>query len=755
MQPPHRRVPLLGAPCVLSIVATTVGGSVGAVVADGALMLGAIALVVAGIAAFYSRRGWPDRVHLSATMLASVAVLAEVFASSDPRPHDLSPTTWVALLLSLVLFSAGVLWEALPTVPPVNRGRAMLDSSLAASLIAFALWNLLLIVGVQPRLPVQQTAVISLLLLVFIPTAFAAAGLVNDPTDGRMKSLVVACVSMVLAAIIGIIASAAALPSWLVLVAAMGALGAVAHALMTASTGVRPEIDLLERFSRRTRVLMVVFGLYISSVGIAMFLSSDHLLMGVATLVVLVLAVAMQALSSRENLALHRRLSAQVEYLASSEDRFRTLAWTDELTGLLNRRSFVDRLESELAAPRPFAVLFVDLDRFKEINDTLGHDAGDELLIEVGNRISSMLGDGVSAARFGGDEFCLLVPNVGSERAAIRTGERVLEALSEPVLVAGLETFVAASVGIALSEEVSTPTQLLSDSDAAMYEAKASGRRRVALFDQRLRQRSAERLRVANELPRAIRNELEVHYQPVVDLDGGAVVGFEALVRWQHPERGLVPPSEFIEVAEDTGQIVALGASVLQVACLQLGTWIRSGLVPRDATIAVNLSPRQLGDSGLAACIADTLVTSGLETANLILEITESALMADGADIDAVIAGLWETGIRFSVDDFGTGYSSLSYLKRFPVHALKIDRSFVDGIAEDEDDMVIVDAVVSLAKSLGLDCVAEGIERETQFEYLHTIGCTHAQGFFIARPMAARETSEWLATRTSARKQPV
>ena len=426
-------------------------------------------------------------------------------------------------------------------------------------------------------------------------------------------------------------------------------------------------------------------------------------------------------------------------------------ATRDSLTGLLNRRSFVDRLEAELTRNATSAVLFIDLDRFKEINDTLGHGAGDQLLVELGARIERVAGGSTFTARFGGDEFVLAVIDASEEGAVVALGARILKVLAEPVVLGGTPTFVSGSIGIARSEANSTSAQLLSDADAAMYVAKATGRNRVAVFDSHLREQATQRLQTTNELHHAVdSDELVTYFQPIIRLTDDSVAGFEALVRWRHPVRGLLAPDAFLDIADDTGLIVPMGLAVLLSSCEQLGAWIRSGAVPGDTTMAVNLAPRQLADPCLVENVKDAIARSGIEPGSLVLEITESALMSEGSDIDVAVSALREFGVQFAVDDFGTGYSSLTYLKRFPVQVLKVDREFVDGLPTDSGDVVIVNAVVGLANALGLRCVAEGVEEPAQADYLRGIGCLYGQGYLFARPMSPADSDRWLADRRCA-----
>jgi len=522
------------------------------------------------------------------------------------------------------------------------------------------------------------------------------------------------------------------------------------RALLTQSTGTRPEVDVLARLERRRRVVNFLHLLYVLSLVVAMWTTTRHEVMGTLAALVLVLAFVTQHAAGRENLDLHRQLATRLAELEVSEERLRLLASTDELTGLFNRRCFVELLDEHLARRHRCGLLFIDLDRFKEINDSLGHDAGDEVLTQVSARLRATLGPTATIGRFGGDEFVVLLPDTSVDGAAEAWGRRLLSVLSKPTTVKGVETFLAASIGVSQSEPDSTAGGLLREADVAMYAAKDQGRNRVAAFDPAMLAQAEERLYVANELHRGLDSgEFEPYFQPIVEVHGGQLRGFEALVRWNHPARGVLAPGAFLDAAEDTGLIVPMGAQVLQAACSILGEWTRRGLVAPDVGVAVNLAPRQLLDQGVVALVSAAIVEAGIEPERLTLEITESALMSDGVEVDLVVRQLRDLGVRFSVDDFGTGYSSLTYLKRFPVDVIKIDRDFVDGLPDDGGDAVIVDVVIGLARALGLTTVAEGVERHEQLEYLRERGCARVQGYLVAEPLPVSAVEAWLDDRAA------
>jgi diguanylate cyclase (GGDEF)-like protein len=416
----------------------------------------------------------------------------------------------------------------------------------------------------------------------------------------------------------------------------------------------------------------------------------------------------------------------------------------DALTGLPNRALFTDRLQHALTQGRrrgtQCGVIFLDLDRFKTVNDSLGHTAGDELLVALARRIDESLRSADTAARLGGDEFAVLLEDLSSVDEAMLVADRIDAALDEPVVVQGREVFMKASVGIAVGQPGTGATELLRQADVAMYRAKADGKGRVRIFEASMQDEVVERMELEGELQRAIeRDEIDVHYQPVIALDGKTLAGFEALARWTHPERGLVPPPHFIPLAEENGSIVQLGRQILRTACRQAARWERELPTPPDAPriMSVNLSGRQLEDPNIVADVAAALADSGLSAASLVLEITETVLMHDTEATIARLTALKQLGVRLAVDDFGTGYSSLRYLRRFPIDILKMAKPFVDGLdAGDDEGRALARAIVDLATSLKLACIAEGIEAGAQADVLHELGCGLGQGFHFSRPMA-------------------
>jgi diguanylate cyclase (GGDEF)-like protein/PAS domain S-box-containing protein len=433
-----------------------------------------------------------------------------------------------------------------------------------------------------------------------------------------------------------------------------------------------------------------------------------------------------------------RRLEAELAHQATH----------DALTDLPNRALLLDHLELALVRAerdrKLVALLFLDLDRFKQVNDSFGHDTGDQLLIWIADRIVEALRPADTVARLGGDEFVVLCEDVDDEHHAVAIAQRVVAAIeSAPFVIRGLDLPMTASVGIALSpgEDQAHPEALLRDADAAMYRAKDQGRARLELFDESMRQRAAQRLALADELSRSIgggteNGDIAVHFQPCVHLETGRVISVEALARWEHPERGLLPPSEFISLAEETGLIVDLGLRVLAEACSQARSWYDT-LGVGAPRVHVNLSARQLISADLPLLVQQVLRDTRLPADRLCLEITESVLMDDAATVMETLRGLKEIGLSLAIDDFGTGYSSLSYLRRFPVDVLKVDRTFVDGLGPDPEDSAIVAAIVSLASTLELETVAEGVETPEQLDRLRALGCTAAQGFLFSRPVPA------------------
>ena len=431
------------------------------------------------------------------------------------------------------------------------------------------------------------------------------------------------------------------------------------------------------------------------------------------------------------------------------EERTRYEALHDPLTGLPNRSLFLDRLGRALANSErrqtSVAVIFLDLDQFKLVNDSLGHAAGDELLAAVAPRLEQGLRPSDTIARFGGDEFAVLA-DVRTERDAIRVAERIRTALSRPFKLRQREHFVSASMGISLGRGEKAPEAMIRDADAALYRAKERGRGGYEIFDSAMRARAVEHMRIENDLRRALdRDELELHYQPIVGLREGSIVALEALLRWRHPEYGLTSPTSFIPVAEESQLIIPVGRWVIEEACNSVAEWQEMQPDAAPVRIAVNLSGRQIGDPQLLPTVSAAIEASGIDPATLSLELTESVLFEESGVSERVMRSLRGVGVRLMLDDFGSGFSSLGYLKRFPLDGIKLDRSFIENVADGLTDAQIVKAVVEMARALGLEIVAEGVETADQLAAVRGLGCHQAQGFYFMPPLPAEEVPGVLA----------
>jgi diguanylate cyclase (GGDEF)-like protein len=458
----------------------------------------------------------------------------------------------------------------------------------------------------------------------------------------------------------------------------------------------------------------------------------------------------LQAFAEHASLALND--ARTVEALRQTLGEAVHQASHDPLTGLVNRTVILQRLEELLAGPDVdgVAVLFVDLDRFKLVNDSLGHDVGDSVLVETARRLQRCVRPGDVVGRHAGDEFVVLCAGLHGEVDALGLADRICREIAVPMRVPARELVVTASVGVARGVRGVTADELLRDADVAMYQAKERGRDRTELFGRSMRARMMERVDLEHALRQAILSEeFRLHFQPTLDLRTGRPLLVEALIRWEHPTRGLVRPDQFIPVAEDTRLIVPIGSWALREACRQVAEWRRSTPALAELGVSVNLSACQFGDDRLVEVVGEALAATGLEPSALWLEITETAVMDDVAATVRTLASLKRLGVRLAIDDFGTGYSSLSYLKRFPVDVLKVDRSFVDGIGTDAEDTAIVKAVVRMAQALGKGVVAEGIEHEAQLAELRALGCEAGQGFLFSRPQAPEDLHAWLVARLS------
>ena len=437
---------------------------------------------------------------------------------------------------------------------------------------------------------------------------------------------------------------------------------------------------------------------------------------------------------SQSDLTNHRQVEAQLIHQVLH----------DNLTGLPNRALFMDRLGFALGRARrrfapTFAVLILDIDRFKVINDSLGHKVGDLLLVELSRRLAKVLRPGDTIARWGGDEFTILLDELTEESAATEIAERLQRELELPFKLEEQEVFTSASIGVAISStEYQRPEEILRDADTAMERAKAQGKGQKIVFEGSMRAKAKEMLQIENDLRRALeRNEFVVHYQPIIDLVSGAVTSFEALVRWQHPTRGFIPPNDFIPLAEETGQIVPLGLWVMREACAQLRRWRDTTNMAPLLSMCVNLSVRQLTQPDLVEQIRHVVRENCLQPGSLKLEITETGVMKDVEGAIIVLNQLRDSGVEFCVDDFGTGHSSLGYLQRLPIKMLKIDRSFVSRLNRTNKDGDLVCTIIELARRLELKVVAEGVETEEQLSILRELKCQYAQGYLFSKPIAS------------------
>lgn len=447
----------------------------------------------------------------------------------------------------------------------------------------------------------------------------------------------------------------------------------------------------------------------------------------------------------------YQRLSEEMAERLRVEQRLEFLAYHDPLTGLPNRALLQDRMQQAIDEAKReqlgVAVLLLDLDQFKTINDSMGHDAGDQLLRASAQRLRAALRESDTVGRLGGDEFLILLKGIHDHTCIERRLQALQQALAAPLPVDGAELRVSASFGVALYPDHGTALgSLQRHADTAMYRAKADGRNCWRFYDPSMQDDVQDRLRLQSGLAVALeRGEFELHFQPQIELASGRLVGAEALLRWRLPDGRLMPPAQFIPVAEESGLIVRIGEWALREACRQARRWPE--IEGRAPWVAVNLSALQFGENGLEALVRSALSDSGLPPQRLDLELTESILISDPARVLATVTRLKQLGVALSIDDFGTGYSSLSYLTRFPVDRLKIDRSFLQDLGQRGRNQLIVEAIIGLARNLGLDCVAEGVETETAAELLRHLGGSHAQGYHFARPMSAEEMLAFVSAR--------
>tara|TARA_Y100000782_G_scaffold31883_1_gene35351 strand:- start:41198 stop:43174 length:1977 start_codon:yes stop_codon:yes gene_type:complete len=434
----------------------------------------------------------------------------------------------------------------------------------------------------------------------------------------------------------------------------------------------------------------------------------------------------------------------------AQEEKIHYQAYHDGLTGLPNRSLLMDRIEHDLELAKRTAhvssLLFVDLDRFKRVNDTMGHDVGDRLLEEVAERLKSIVRASDTISRFGGDEFVVYLADISGPEDAVLVAEKIVESLSNPFDLNGFEVFAGASVGIALApNDADRPDELLRLADLAMYKAKESGRNQYHFFALKMQDKVNRKLALENLMRKALdNNEFEVFYQPIIDSVSKEIFGFEALARWKQPDEGMIPPSEFIPVAEESGLIAPIGEWVLEQACHDISV-LDSGHGNGKLHLSVNVSSRQYPLGFNAASLNNILVKTGFSGHLLSLELTESILLEDDPDLLQWLSDFKELGVNLSIDDFGTGYSSLSYLKRFPINVLKIDQAFIADLNKEDDSASLVKAIIAMARSLNMNVIAEGVELQYQVELIEHLTCHYMQGYYFAKPMSIAELTEWIA----------
>jgi len=452
------------------------------------------------------------------------------------------------------------------------------------------------------------------------------------------------------------------------------------------------------------------------------------------------------------SIAVLARVIIAVRSNATLQARLITSAQTDALTGLPNRSLMLEHVDTALRTAwrdsRQPTVLFIDVDRFKNINDSLGHSAGDDVLVAVAERLRMVLPSHCVVGRISGDEFVVLDPQSKGPSEAMVLADRVLESFHEPLALRQGDVFVSASIGVSTYRPSVTNNadDLLRHADTAMYRAKESGRNCVAIFDESMLASVTQRLAVETALYRALeRRELRLVHQPIIDVSLGEVVGFEALMRWDREDGSTVSPAEFIPIAEETGIIVPIGSWALLEALTHLSEWIAAGVSPRDATMAVNVSPRQLSDPNFVNVVSEALTRAHIPARQLWLEVTESVMIAQPDQALSTLTKLGDLGVRVAIDDFGTGYSSLSLLQKFPIHRLKIDRSFINGVADNDDARSLVRTIIAMCESMNLDMVAEGVESVRQLQVLGELRCLKAQGYLISHPVAPEAMASTVA----------
>ena len=674
---------------------------------------------------------------------ASIAIT--VFAAVIPLGVALSPTNSAfseiqgeaLFVVSLLCLAVGLVWFI------KQRLGARASGVLADGVIvAMGSWVLIWVVLVRPLLDTQTASSITTLRAVSLGAAMVVLFLLatlqfSNTAQSASSSLFGSAIGL---ALIGVLLRALSFRSDVTIsdstytapfLIAAGLVGAaLLHPSLQAlgtRNGIRLSTPLMTRLLTTTVSLIAPI--------IVLALTDAH---GTQDRIVRTVSVAVLAVAATI------RIIQSVRLNAVTQERLVRNALTDSLTGLPNRILMLEHIEQAVQQSwrtnKQPTVLFIDVDRFKNINDSLGHSIGDDVLMRVASRLLTCVQDKATVARISGDEFVVLDPSTESPTQSVLLAESILETFREPVPTPEGDMFVTASIGVAYApkELELSADELLRHADTAMYRAKAAGRNCIALFDDSMLQTVSQRLDVETALYRALeRDELRLVHQPIVDIDLGIVVGFEALMRWQRNDGEVISPADFIPIAEETGTIVPLGSWAINDALKQLKQWIETGVVTPSTTMSVNVSPRQLHDPQFVTTVNDALQKSGLPAEQLWLEVTESVMMTEPAQALQALRRLNSLGVRIAIDDFGTGYSSLSLLQQFPIQCIKIDRSFVQNITEASDTHNMVKTIIAMAQSMGADVVAEGIETLPQLSALQSLECHRAQGYFISKPIDA------------------
>jgi diguanylate cyclase (GGDEF)-like protein len=744
----HRRAPsaagfLLGATC---LAALHLSGAVGDL-AMVALSIGSPAAIFIGVRIHRPKPSWPWMSLILAGVMwsAAGAIRAAVGSTGDlTADRNLLPDAFA--IVGYTIFAIALL-QMLRARGVGTRSRAVLLDGGILSLSVMLFFWVALIAPVLYHLEAAPIAKLSI--LVYPPisaflVSIAARLSFSGTSSGAAHRLLLTCMLLLLAGDVAFVPLEAHLFEWLpgrVLelpyALAYGFIGAAAlHPTMRDT--VRTRVTSMKR--NEGRFALIGVALVTPALMLLVWTPNsvvERIVVGALALVLEVSAVARVVLAARSQAEVEARLAYRATH--------------DELTGLMNRAAVRDLLDEKrddaIASGSTIAVLFVDLDRFKLINDSYGHAVGDQLLLAAAERLKTSVGEGHLVARLSGDEFLIVAPGL-SPSGARSLASSICVAFSEPFELIGT-VYVTASVGVVVADQfdvMQDGTALIRDADTAMYEAKSAGRSAYVVFDPSMRAASEHKLEMYNGLHLAIeRSEFEVYYQVIVDPTSGTVRGVEALVRWISPQ-GLIPPDRFIPLAEESGLISPIGEFVLRQSCLQVSRW--RGLPGcSDLTVSVNVSARQLVESDMVAVVSDVLAETGLPADSLWLEITESVMMTDTLETLASLSGLRDLGVHLSVDDFGTGYSSLSYLQRYPVEQVKIDRQFVSGLCDRSEDAAVVAAIVGIADALNLSWVAEGVERADQAAQLAELGCVLVQGYLYSKPVPALDLGPILLAR--------